>query len=132
MTSNLESSAEDFTRLWCSLFVGDTPDVARAIECFDEEATILVPGLSYRIGRDEDAEEINFSHLVDGRGHIHFWQVIEPRVQIIGDAAVVSYYARYNIGRAGESATRQAKETLVLTRQADDWKIVHLHNSLAS
>jgi hypothetical protein len=131
MDFDLEKSAVDFTRMWCELFVGDKPDIARAMSCFTDDASILVPGVPYRVRRDDDREEILFSHLVDGRGHIHFWQVLEPHVILVEPAVVVSYYARYNIGRKGESSIRCAKESLVLVRKDQDWRIVHLHNSAA-
>jgi hypothetical protein len=98
---------------------------------FAETASILIPAVPYRLSREDDTEEIVFSHLVDGRGHIHFRQVLEPQVVLTGRVAVVSYDARYNIGRRGESAIKCAKETLVLVRNDDDWTIVHMHNSPA-
>jgi ketosteroid isomerase-like protein len=131
MSSELETSALQFTRMWCALFVGDSPDIRRAMAYFAETASILLPNLPYRLGRDEDTEEVLFSHLVDGRGHVHFWQVLEPQTVLTKDVAVVSYYARYNIGRKGESAIKCAKETLVLLRTENDWRILHMHNSPA-
>jgi ketosteroid isomerase-like protein len=131
MGSDPERSAVEFTKMWCNLFVGDEPDIQQAMAYFADAASILIPNLPYRLGREEDMEEILFSHRVDGRGHIHFWQVLEPRVVLVGDVAVVSYYARYNIGRTGESAVKCAKESLVLVRRGGDWTIVHMHNSIA-
>jgi ketosteroid isomerase-like protein len=130
-TSELETSAVEFTRMWCGLFVGAKPDIRRAMTYFTDDASILVPHVPYRLGPAEDTEEILFSHLVDGRGEVHFWQVLEPRVYLVRDVAVVSYYARYNVGRKGESAIKCARETLVLTRSHHEWKIVHMHNSAA-
>jgi ketosteroid isomerase-like protein len=129
MSTDAERTAVAFVRTWCNLFVGDQPDIASAMQCFDDGASILIPNIPYRLGRDEDHEEILHSHLVDGRGHIHFWQVLEPRVVVVGDVAVVSYYARYCIGRTGESTIKCAKESLVLLRHEADWKIIHMHNS---
>lgn len=129
MLSESERSVLDFVRTWCNLFVGDRPDIPKAMECFGEAASILIPNIPYRLGRVEDQEEIIHSHLVDGRGHIHFWQVLEPQVLVAGDVAVVSYYARYCIGRTGESTIKCAKESLVLRRHHADWRIIHLHNS---
>jgi hypothetical protein len=132
MSVELEKSAVEFTRLWCNLFVGHKPQISQAMECFASNASILIPNIPYRLGPEEDNEEINFSHLVDGRGEVHFWQVLEPKAFVIGDVAVVSYYARYNVGLKGESTIKCAKETLVLARQDESWQIVHMHNSLVS
>jgi hypothetical protein len=132
MDSVTEQSAVEFTKMWCNLFVGDRPDVERAMAYFADEAAIVIPGVPYRLRRSEDQEEIAFSHLVDGRGHVHFWQVLEPHVVIAGNMAVVTYYARYNVGRLRESVIKCAKETLVLARDGAAWRIVHLHNSGAS
>jgi ketosteroid isomerase-like protein len=127
--SALEQSAIDFTRMWCELFVGESPDIPRAMQYFIDDASILIPSLPYRLRRADDEQEITFSHLVDGCGHVHFWQVLEPAAIVHGDVAVVSYYARYNVGRKGESAVKCAKESLVLVRSGDDWRIIHMHNS---
>jgi Calcium/calmodulin dependent protein kinase II association domain len=132
MASELERSAIEFTRQWCALFVGDKPDIRRAMDEFTDTASILIPNVPYRLTRRDDEEEIHFSHVVDGRGQVHFWQVLEPHVVMAGGAAVVSYYARFNVGRAGESVIRCAKESLVLVRAGTSWKIAHLHNSPVS
>lgn len=128
-TTELERSAVQFTRMWCELFVGETPDIAGAMGYFADDAAILIANLPYRLRPKEDSEEIHFSHLVDGRGHVHFWQVLEPAVTIVDNVAVVSYYARYNVGRKGESTIKCARESLVLARNDTGWRIVHLHNS---
>jgi hypothetical protein len=129
MTADLEHSAIEFTRMWCELFVGDAPAIERAMQHFSDDASILIPSVPYRLRRADDEQEITFSHLVDGRGHVHFWQVLEPEAIIHGDTAVVSYYARYNVGRTGESTMKYAKESLVLVRSGDGWRIIHMHNS---
>jgi ketosteroid isomerase-like protein len=132
MTADLEHSAVEFTRMWCNLFVGDRPDIARAMSLFTDDAVIVAPGAPYRLSREADQEEIHFAHVVDGRGRIHFWQVLEPRAIVSDRTAVVVYYARYNIGRQGESTTRCARETLVLSREGEHWKIMHLHTSFVA
>lgn len=128
-STDLARSAIDFTEYWCKLFVGEHPDVDTAVGHFTEEAPILIPGLPYRLTRETDREEVVYSHLVDGRGHVHFWQVLEPRVTLAGEAAIVTYYARYCVGRVGESVIKTAKETLVLVPSQDSWRIAHMHNS---
>jgi hypothetical protein len=129
MAADLERSAVEFVRMWCELFVGKTPDVARAMGYFRDEAAILIPSTPYRLTPAADREEIEFSHLADGRGEVHYWQVLEPHATVVDNVAVVSYYARYNVGRPGESTTKSAKESLVLVRVDGNWRIVHMHNS---
>ena len=131
MNSDLENSAIAFAKMWCNLFVGDEPDIERATRYFAVDASIWIPGVPYRIDREVDREEIVFSHRVDGRGHIHFWQVIEPNAVIVDEVGIVTYYARYNIGRRSESTTKCAKETLILRRDGEEWTILHMHNSPA-
>lgn len=130
MDNNIEKSAVEFAKMWCELFVGENPDIRSAMNFFDEKATIFVPNTPFRIGKADDEEEINFSHLVDGRGQINFWQVIEPQVTCFGDNAIVTYHVRYNIGRKGESVMKYGKETLILVRNKDSWRIAHMHNSV--
>lgn len=116
--------------MWCNLFVGEHASIEEAIAYFAEDASIFTPNLPYRIDRDEDHEEIVHSHRVDGRGLIHYWQVLEPTARIRHNVAVVTYYARYCIGREGETSTKTAKETLVLVPAGEGWTIMHMHNSL--
>ena len=122
-------SAQEFVQKWSNLFVGSKPEIEKGIEFFSPDATVLLPGCPYRIDKESDKQQIAFSHLQDGRGKQHFWQVLEPRAQVYGDIAIVTSYARYNIGRDGESSTGHAKDTLVLRRKDNDWQIVHLHTS---
>jgi ketosteroid isomerase-like protein len=129
MKHQSENSAVEFAKMWCGLFVGDNPNIKKAIQYFDENATIMIPGAPYRFTRNQDEEEILFAHLVDGRGHIHYWQVIEPVAIETGNIAIVTYYNRYNIGKKGESVNKCAKETLILEKNNTEWKILHMHNS---
>jgi hypothetical protein len=129
--TDVETSAVAFTKMWCGLFVGHDPDIPRAMRYFSATASILIPGVPYRLTPESDREEILFSHLEDGRGEVHFWQVLEPQVVLCENVAIVSYYARYNVGRKGESNIKCAKESLVLLREGDSWTIVHMHNSMA-
>lgn len=57
----------------------------------------------------------------------HTYELVDPRVQVFGDTAVVTL--RYNISMEGEQGPAW-KATDVYHRSNGDWKIEHLHWSL--
>lgn len=75
-------------------------------------------------------------HRLDGLATLAAWyegirgtikinrdEIIEPRIQVIGDAAILTFqYASYS----GETAVRW-NCTEVYQRSGEDWKIVHSH-----
>ena len=52
---------------------------------------------------------------------------MQPKVQLYGDVAVVTYFSRGSYGP--EETVAYLKETDVLVRRANGWKIVHIHVS---
>jgi ketosteroid isomerase-like protein len=94
----------------------------------DRNVVVLTPSSPYRIEyREPDRREFEFA-LERGYGTIQFFQELGPRIDIYGDTAIVTYYSR---GLWGENATQMSnlKETNVLIKHADGWKIVHIHVS---
>jgi len=95
---------------------------------FDPQITVIAPGVPYRvIGIRDDREEFEFS-LKRGVSRVGYFQELDPHVAVHGDAAVVTYYSRGFYG-AESGTTRYYKETDVLIRRDDSWKIVHIHIS---
>src|SRR5690606_15198402 len=73
-------------------FAANDPDGYFAL--VDEAVTVLVPGSPYRVeGKAADRE--GFEHgLRAGYSRVHFFQALQPRVQVFGSTAVVTYYTR--------------------------------------
>ena len=97
----------------------------------DPEITVITPGNPFRIsGVGPDRQEFEFS-LQRGTSRVGYFQEIDPQIAVYGDVAVVTYYSRGHYGGdAGKTA--YYKETDVLVRRDQSWKIVHIHLSSAA
>lgn len=59
------------------------------------------------------------------------YDLLEPRLQLYGDTAIVSYTFMLSIARDGEITHRSHNESRVLIRQDGGWQVVHVHKSPA-
>jgi len=129
MNSSVQLSPLEVVRAWNAAFARN--DSAAYFAFIDPEITVLTPSNPYRVlGIEADREEFEFS-LQRGATWIGYFQMLEPRVQELGDTAVVSYYSRGSYGKGENAKTLYLKETDVLVRRRDGWKIVHIHVSTA-
>jgi hypothetical protein len=71
--------------------------------------------------------EFEFS-IARGSGEIQFFQELGPRVDVFGEVAVATYYSRGLWGREAVQMT-YLKETNVLIKRPEGWKVVHIHVS---
>lgn len=130
-TSSRPSETEvlDVVRAWNDAFARN--DVERYFRFVDPDITVLTPASPYRVeGLAQDREEFEFS-LASGKTHVNLFQMMHPRVQLCGEAAVVTYFWRGSLGR-GEAATLgNFKETDVFAKRDGEWKLVHVHLSRA-
>jgi ketosteroid isomerase-like protein len=102
-------------------------DAAAYFEFIDDDITVLTPSNPYRVeGVHDDREEFERG-LAEGSGRVGYFQELQPHVQRYGDVAVVTYFSRGAYGVEGR--TLYLKETDVLVRRPDGWKIVHIHVS---
>lgn len=107
-------------------------DVERYFGFVDDEVTLFTPASPYRVeGLAQDREEFEFS-LASGKTHVNLFQMMQPRVQVFGDAAVVTYAWRGSFGRGESGALASFKETDVFARREGGWKLVHVHLSRAT
>ncbi len=97
-----------------------------------DNLTLFIPSCPYRIdGMKQDKEEFNWS-LGKSRTKVHFFQELQPVVQVYGNTAVVTYHSRGAFGPDGNEQVYYLKETNVLVHENGSWKIVHIHVSKAS
>lgn len=115
-------------RAFNDAFAANDPD--RYFSFVDPEIVVLTPSNPYRVeGLQDDREEFEWG-LRTGRSRVGYFQELQPLVRVHGDVAVVTYYSRGSYG-PGETVA-YLKETDVLVRRADGWKIVHIHVSSTS
>ena len=95
----------------------------------DDDIVVLTPGNPYRIeGLPADREEFEFG-LQQGYSRVGYFQELQPQIRVFGDVAIVTYYSRGSYGPAGEAKTLYLKETDVLVRREEGWKLIHIHVS---
>ena len=59
------------------------------------------------------------------------YDLLEPRLQLYGHTAVVSYTFMLTIARDGKILHRTHNESRVLIKGASGWQVVHVHKSPA-
>jgi ketosteroid isomerase-like protein len=104
-------------------------DVNKYFAYIDPEITVITPSNPYRVeGIHDDREEFEYS-LRTGSGRVGYFQEMQPKVQLFGDTAVVTFFSRGSYGPPGQQKVSYYKETDVLTKRSGAWKIVHIHVS---
>ena len=58
------------------------------------------------------------------------FQMYNPRVQVYGDTAVLTYNAASTISMSGQMLNYTCKVTSVYVRQGNTWRVVHGHESM--
>jgi ketosteroid isomerase-like protein len=107
-------------------------DPAKYFSYIDSDITVITPSNPYRVeGIQDDREEFEYG-LKNGSGRVGYFQEMQPKVQLFGEIAVVTYYTRGSYGPAGEEKVRYYKETDVLHKKDGKWKVVHIHVSATS
>ena len=95
----------------------------------DDEITVLVPGNPYRVeGIFDDREEFEFG-VAKGYSRVSLFHEMQPLVVVKGDMAFVSYFNSGYYGPEGGGKMIYLKETDVLVKRDDGWKIIHIHVS---
>ncbi len=113
---------------WNDVFEINLPD--RYFEFIHDDLTLFFPSSPYRI-ESKASDELEFRwSLSEGRTKIHFFQELQPLVQIWNNTAVVTYHSRMAVGKDGEEQIVYLKETNVLVKVDNNWRIVHIHVSL--
>ncbi len=107
-------------------------NVDRYFESVHEDITVFTPSNPYRIdGYEADRREFEIS-LKKGSTRCGLFQMLQPKIQIFGDTAIVTYYQRGMYGPQGSEKLVHLKETNVLVRDGAKWKAVHVHVSPTS
>ena len=70
-------------------------------------------------------------HTWAGTGDDFRYDLWEPRLQVYGDTAIVSYTFMLTVAKEGVISHRKHNESRVLVNDESGWKIVHVHKSPA-
>jgi ketosteroid isomerase-like protein len=58
------------------------------------------------------------------------YQIFNPRVQIYGDTAVLTYNGSFTLSMGGQAIQYTGKMTSVYVKQGNTWRVVHGHESM--
>jgi ketosteroid isomerase-like protein len=122
-----EAAVWKVVEAWNAAFAAN--EVERYFSFIDSEVVVLTASNPYRVeGRLDDRAEFSFG-LDRGYSRVSYFEEVAPLVRIIGDVAIVTYFNRGYYGAEGSGQMIYLKETNVLARRDDAWRIVHIHVS---
>lgn len=117
-------------KAWNDAFAANDPSVY--FQFVHEDETLFLPSCPFRIeGKSDDREEFEYS-LKKGWTRIGYFQEMQPRVQVIGNTAIVTYHNRGTYGVDDNEKNIYLKETDVLVKEDGKWKVIHIHVSAAN
>ena len=58
------------------------------------------------------------------------WQMFNPRVQVYGDTAILTYNQAATVNLGGRVINYTGKVTSVYIKQGNTWRVVHTHESM--
>jgi ketosteroid isomerase-like protein len=61
---------------------------------------------------------------------INDFQMHNPRVQVYGDTAILTYNSSVSVSMGGQPINYTAKVTSVYVKQGNSWRVVHAHESM--
>ena len=126
MTST-EKEVLEVVKAWNDCFTNN--DIENYFNYIHDDLTLFIPSSPYRIdGKKDDKEEFEWS-ISKSKTKVHFFQELQPTVQVYDSTAIVSYYNRGAYGPDGNEQIYYLKETNVLIRENEKWKIIHIHTS---
>ena len=124
-THSTESEVWEVIKQFNRAFASNDPD--SYFKFIDEQITVITPSNPYRVeGLEADRAEFEYG-LQTGKTRVGYFQEMQPKVQVYGDVAVVTYFSRGTYGP--ETKTAYLKETDVLVKRDGRWQIVHIHVS---
>ena len=116
-------------KAWNNAFAANDPETY--FQFIHNDITLFLPSCPFRIeGKQDDREEFEYS-LKKGWTRIGYFQELQPKVQIIGNTAIVTYHNRGTYGDGDREKSINLKETDVLVKEDGRWKVIHVHVSAA-
>lgn len=125
--SSAEKEVWETVQQWNDAF--EANDVDKYFEFLHDDVQLFIPSSPYRIeGKEVDKKEFVWS-LSKEKTRVSLFQELQPIIRVSGNMAWVTYHNRGVYGTAGEEQMIYLKETNILLRENDSWKIIHIHVS---
>ncbi|HMB64059.1 MAG TPA: nuclear transport factor 2 family protein [Eudoraea sp.] len=114
-------------QIWNDAF--EKNDVDTYFSFIHPDLSLFIPQSPYRVdGKDVDIAEFVWS-LQSGASKVKLFQELQPAVQVVGNLAFVTYHNRGVYGNEGQDTMVYLKETDILIKVNNQWKVIHIHVS---
>ena len=125
--NNQEKEVLAVIKIWNDAFAKN--DLEKYFSYIHDSLTLFVPSSPYRIdGKIDDKEEFTYS-LDKGWTRVGYFHELQPKVRIYGNTAIVTYHSRGTYGTDDSEKEGYLKETDILIKENNQWKIMHIHVS---
>lgn len=103
-------------KTWTGGDIGDLP------KFFHEDIVVISPVSERRI-EGKDACVAAWTRFVDNCA-VKEWKETDPKVQVYGDAAVVTYYYEISFESQGQLRTEKGRDMFFMVRNGERWLAV--------
>lgn len=100
-------------------------DPGGLLDVYAPDITYFDEGTQHRI--DGFSAMQAYYKPLDGTIHWTSWEMIEPKVQVHGDVAVLTYRLHAEATESGKPTSRRWNSTSVYVHGNDGWKMIHSH-----
>jgi len=101
---------------------GDPSELEKLSDYFHDKMVAITATNKYRLEGKEACfnEWKGFAESTK----IHFWKESDPKIQIYGDAAVVTYYFDMSFDMGGQTINMGGRDMFTLIKENDKWLVV--------
>jgi hypothetical protein len=101
---------------------GDSSELARLNEYFHDSMVAITQTDKLRLEGKQACFDgwTNFSR----NANITAWKEIDPKIEIYGDTAVVTYYFQISFEMGGQKLDQAGRDMLVLIKENEKWIVV--------
>jgi len=128
-TSEQAIAAQVIAREKASVEAWQKKDKAFYADFFTDDATFFSAESPYL----ETDPKQNFLPKFDQYAEIfkiNDFQMYNPRVQVYGDTAVLTYNSSVSVSFGGQPVNYTAKVTSVYVKQGNTWRVIHAHETI--
>ncbi len=90
--------------------------------------SILQPDSAYRMQGKDDY--IRYANDWMSKNELSSFQIADPKVEIIGETGLITYYFTFSATEGGQSVSLSGKATTLYKKEGESWKALHHHASL--